>query len=102
MRPEKPITEYDTVVHRLQKRQGETNGKQPGDPVLAVNRLLDVVRREGCMARKDSVPLRLVLGSDAMAIVRSQCQEVLRDLEHQTDIGQSTDFPGAEVVRQYK
>lgn len=85
--------EYSAILDRHQSRLEKTNGKQPGDPVQAVERILDVVRHEGYMAGKKDMPLRIVLGSDAMDVVRSQCQGMLNDLQEERYLGESTDFP---------
>ncbi|KAJ5668453.1 uncharacterized protein N7477_007023 [Penicillium maclennaniae] len=92
--------EYTAILDRHQSRLEKTNGKQPGDPVQAVERIFDVVRHEGYMAGKKSMPLRIVLGSDAMDIVRGQCQGMLNDLQEERYLGESTDFPipGEEVA----
>ncbi|KAL2834557.1 hypothetical protein BJY01DRAFT_224307 [Aspergillus pseudoustus] len=99
-RSDPPIDAYNTFVDILSRRQEETNGKQPGDPVLAVERILDVVRRERSMAGKE-IGLRIVLGSDAQKIIRDQCLETLRDLDQFSELSQSTDFPDAGRVDAY-
>ncbi|CEL10325.1 hypothetical protein ASPCAL13446 [Aspergillus calidoustus] len=94
------IDGYNPVIETLTRRQEETNGKQPGDPVRAVERILDVVRREGSVAGKE-VGLRIVLGSDAQYIIRDQCLNTLRDLDQFEEFSRSTDFPGAGGVDAY-
>ncbi|PLB50103.1 NAD(P)-binding protein [Aspergillus steynii IBT 23096] len=97
-----PVPEYDSLVGALASRQEETHGKQPGDPVVAVERILDVVRREGRFFGTGEVPLRVVLGSDALGIVRGQCLEMLGELDAMEEVVRSTDFEGAKEVQEYK
>lgn len=94
------ISDYDTAVEGFQARLERTNDKQPGDPVQAVERIMDAVCRTGHFAGQQSVPFRIVLGSDALEIIRDQCQGMLRDLEGQEGLARSTDFPrGGEIER---
>jgi hypothetical protein len=96
------ISDYDGAVEAFQTRLEETNGKQPGDPVQAVERVVDAVCRTGHFAGYENIPLRIVLGSDAIEIIRDQCQGMLRDLEGQRELARSTDFPGGGEVERYK
>lgn len=93
---------HDSILNALQSRQEQTDAKQPGDPQQAVERVPDMVRREGWMAGTKKIPLRLVFGSEAMAIVRNQCLETLNDPKEQEDLARSTDFAGAGAVEEYK
>ena len=88
-----PIAEYDALIESYQRRLERADGSQPGDPAQAVGRILDAVCRRGYFAEREA-PLRIVLGSDALDVVRSQCNETLRDLERQEKMARSTDFPG--------
>ena len=47
-------------------------GNEPGDPEKAVGRMLDVVKGEG-MARGRSMPPRLPLGKDGLAVLKNNC-----------------------------
>lgn len=96
------IRDYDDAVEMFQNRLEETNGKQPGDPLQAVERILDVVRREGYFEDQMEIPLRIVLGSDAVDIVRDECQKMLGDLERQEQLARSTDYPGPAELQKYQ
>ncbi|KAI9372226.1 hypothetical protein BJX61DRAFT_553082 [Aspergillus egyptiacus] len=96
------IRDYDAVVAGLTNRQAETNGKQPGDPSQAVERILDVVRGEGWTPDGQRISLRVVLGSDAAHIIRNQCLETLRQMDDLDGLTRSTDFPNAGEVKEYK
>ena len=88
----KPIPEYYAIYEALQYRLVQADGNQPGDPVQAVERIVDVVRYEGYMAGRQKMPLRIVFGSDVMGTIRGQCQEILDAVAEQEEHGKSTDF----------
>lgn len=67
------------------------NGNQPGDPLKAVERIIDVVRGEGTAAGKD-FPKRLPLGSDALAVIKKKCLETLRICDEWEAVITSTDL----------
>lgn len=67
------------------------NGKEPGDPKKAVERMIDVVRGEGMAVGKE-MPFRLPLGSDGMGVVREKCLGMLKVCEEWQGLIQSTDF----------
>ncbi|KAJ5518226.1 Glucose/ribitol dehydrogenase [Penicillium expansum] len=96
------IRDYDTVIDAFQTRLEHTNGKQPGDPAQAVERIMDLVYRRGHFAGQQELPLRIVLGSDAVALVRDQCEQMLSDLKKQEQFGSSTDYPTTDGVEKYE
>lgn len=96
------VHRYDEPIKALTDRQTETNGKQPGDPNQAVERVLDVVRREGSVADAKEIPLRVTLGRDASQVVRNQCLETLKEMDEFDGLTRSTDFPDAGSAREYK
>ena len=96
------ISEYDTVVENLAKRHEEPNGVQPGDPQQAVERILDVVREEGTMAGRNNVPMRMPLGSDAVAIIRGECLKTLSEVDEFQEFSCSTDFAEKNAVPVYQ
>ncbi|KAJ5823882.1 Glucose/ribitol dehydrogenase [Penicillium robsamsonii] len=96
------IRDYDAAVYAFKNRLEQTNGKQPGDPTQAVERIMDLVYRRGHFAGQEELPLRIVLGSDAVAIVRGECQQMLNDLKKQEEYGRSTDYQGTAGVGKYE
>ncbi|KSB91896.1 oxidoreductase [Caulobacter vibrioides] len=78
--------EYDAVVGATARRQAAYDGNQPGDPARAAQAIL-------ALAAMDEPPLRLALGSDAVAIIRATDERRLADLERWRDLSVSTDFP---------
>ncbi len=67
------------------------NGQEPGDPMKAVERMIDVVRGEGMAAGRE-MPFRLPLGTDGMGVVREKCEGMLRVCEEWEGLIRSTDF----------
>ncbi|KAJ5360459.1 Glucose/ribitol dehydrogenase [Penicillium concentricum] len=96
------IRDYDTAIDAFQSRLEQTNGKQPGDPTQAVERIMDLVYRRGHFAGQEELPLRIVLGSDAVGIVRDECQRMLDDLKKQEQFGRSTDYLDTAEVEKYE
>jgi hypothetical protein len=95
------ISDYDQVSEVMASRQQETDGRQPGDPELAVERILDMVKRQGTMEGKTKLPLRMALGSDAVNVMRTKCLETLRILEEYESFSGSTDFPNNAEIPEY-
>lgn len=77
--------EYDAVVGAAARMQARYDGKQPGDPRRAAQVLLEV-------AAMDEPPLRLPLGSDAIAAISAADQGRLAELERWGRLSASTDF----------
>jgi len=78
--------EYDAVVGNAARMQREYDGRQPGDPARAAKAILTV-------AGMQSPPLRLALGSDAVAAIE-RVEHARRDeLARWRELSVSTDFP---------
>ncbi|KAL4877882.1 hypothetical protein BJY04DRAFT_209612 [Aspergillus karnatakaensis] len=77
--PSSSIPEYDAVVQPVFEPFRAVAGKQRGDPVKAVNRIIDVVKGEG-EAEGREWPGELVLGEDAVGAVRGKCEQTLKQL----------------------
>lgn len=69
-------------------------GKQPGDPVKAVSRILDVIQGSGLGENKTHL-LRLPLGSDCFARIQEKLDAVRQNLEDMKEIALSTDVDSA-------
>jgi NAD(P)-dependent dehydrogenase (short-subunit alcohol dehydrogenase family) len=77
--------EYEAVVAQAARVQRELNGRQPGDPSRAAQVILEV-------AAMDRPPLRLPLGSDAVAAIEQADRTKLEELEHWRTLSVSTDY----------
>ncbi|KAL4868971.1 hypothetical protein BDV12DRAFT_90187 [Aspergillus spectabilis] len=101
LRPENPgntfysassrIPEYNEIVQPVFEPFRAVAGKQRGDPEKAVKRIVDVVKGEG-EARGREWPGELILGGDAVSVVRGKCEGMLKALEEWEGFVSSTDF----------
>lgn len=81
-----PIPAYDgTPAHAFQAMLNPENGLAPGDPEKMAARIIESARRR-------DVPLRVVLGSQALACTIDTLEKRLADFRTQTDVARSTDF----------
>ncbi|KIA75646.1 short chain oxidoreductase [Aspergillus ustus] len=64
-------------------------GKQPGDPVKGVQRILDVIQLQGMGEGKGHL-LRLPLGTDCLPRMLKKVDDLKRDLEEMREIALST------------
>ncbi|MDT8759210.1 oxidoreductase [Sphingomonas psychrotolerans] len=78
--------EYDAVVGDAARMQAAYHGRQPGDPRRGAQAILAVVAA-------DAPPLRLPLGSDAVAAIERSDRARLDELERWRPLSISTDFP---------
>lgn len=65
------IEDYDPVRNAVAQFVEQMNGNQPGDPMKAVNVMIDVVKGEG-VAEGRTVPERLPIGSDCLEVMRKK------------------------------
>ena len=66
-------------------------GKQRGDPVKMVMRVIDVVKGTG-FAEGRSMPETLPMGNDAVRAIRQKCERTLRNLQYWEDMSCGTDY----------
>jgi len=78
--------EYDAVVGNAARMQAAYHGKQPGDPRRGAQAILAIVASE-------APPLRLPLGSDAVAAIERSDRARLDELARWRTLSVSTDFP---------
>jgi NAD(P)-dependent dehydrogenase (short-subunit alcohol dehydrogenase family) len=78
-----PMPEYAETVGPTREYVASNDGQQPGDPrkaAAAIARALDA----------DEVPLRLVLGADAIGNIRSRLERVGGELSRWEEVGRDT------------
>ncbi|KAG2065634.1 NAD(P)-binding protein [Suillus decipiens] len=80
-----PIPDYDETRAETLVKYEAIPGKQPGDPMKAMNLVVDVVRGEGVAVGREW-PLYLVLGEDAERDVRNKCMMMLKHLDEWQDV----------------
>jgi NADP-dependent 3-hydroxy acid dehydrogenase YdfG len=76
----------DTPAHAFLKMLDPKSGLAPGDPARMAERMIESVDI-------DPAPLRMVLGSQALASTLEVLRKRLADFEKQTELAASTDFP---------
>ncbi|SNT64955.1 short chain dehydrogenase, partial [Streptosporangium subroseum] len=84
---------YDQTVGAMYRFLATYADSQPGDPVRIAKIIIDV-------ADTDDPPLRLLLGSDAIAIAEEASKARAAEDEKWADVSRSADFPdGAQEMR---
>ncbi len=78
------LHEYDALFDPIRERRQQVSGKQLGDPRKAARAMLDVVDCE-------VPPAHLLLGSDALNLVREKYLAALEDLARWERLTRSTD-----------
>lgn len=86
-----PIPDYEEQRADSLSTYNVIDGKQPGDPVKAMNAVVDVVRGEGVAAGREW-PLYLVLGNDAERDIRVKCARMIQHLEEWSDVVRGVDL----------
>jgi NAD(P)-dependent dehydrogenase (short-subunit alcohol dehydrogenase family) len=85
------IADYDGTTARQYMEQLDTfDNKQPGDIAKGCSVIIDVLTQTGATAGRP-IPLRLVLGADANAMVGDKCKSTLSLLDEWKDVTTSTD-----------
>ena len=79
----------DNPAHSFVKMLDPKNGLAPGDPARMAARIIE-------SADVEPAPLRIVLGSQALASTLTTLRKRITAFEAQTDLAASTDFPPGE------
>jgi NADP-dependent 3-hydroxy acid dehydrogenase YdfG len=79
------ISDYKETAGKRRKENDHTNGTEPGDPQKAAQAIIKVEESE-------KVPFRLLLGTDAINIIRPELEAQLKELEDWKAISLSTDY----------
>jgi NAD(P)-dependent dehydrogenase (short-subunit alcohol dehydrogenase family) len=90
MRPQQRIDAYRPVIEPIEAYLYGGDGKQPGDPSKAAEAMIRIVEHP-------DPPLRLILGEDALDLAQKKLVAVQQDIAEWKDVGQSTNFEGAET-----
>jgi NAD(P)-dependent dehydrogenase (short-subunit alcohol dehydrogenase family) len=77
---------YDQTVGAMYRFLATCVGSQPGDPVRIAKIIIDI-------AGTDDPPLRLLLGSDAIAIAEGAFKARAAEDEKWAEVGRTADFP---------
>ncbi|KAG7108041.1 Oxidoreductase calM like protein [Verticillium longisporum] len=94
---------YAPVKADMARIHAATAGTQPGNPVLAAEKIVELAtwnHHSGKVIR-GKLPLRIPLGSDAVQVMRMKCESTLKDLDQWEVFAQSTDFEDKPAVPAY-
>jgi len=83
-RTARTIPDYDALFDPIRKAREEKNGKQQGDPVKAAHSMLAAIESE-------KPPAHLLLGSDALALVRGKLSTLAAEIDAWEAVSRSTD-----------
>ncbi|MDQ7249376.1 oxidoreductase [Dongia sedimenti] len=84
IRKERSIADYDAVFDPVRKRRQEMSGKQVGDPKKAAEAMLTLIEA-------DNPPMHLLLGSDALKLVREKLDFLKSEIDAWEKLTLSTD-----------
>ena len=83
---EHPIEDYQATAGKVRLAVRESSGKQPGDPVRAVQAIVAAVA-------SDKPPQHLLLGNDAFEGAMAKLEELRRDFTAGEAVARGADFP---------
>lgn len=88
-----PISEtyQDTAVGEMMRYFGQWEGKQPGDPTKAAQRMFEVITGTGMGQGKEKY-LRLPLGPDCIDRARAQQEKLKENIDVMADLAATTSF----------
>src|SRR5277367_1503665 len=84
VRSGRTIVDYDSVFDPIRKAREEKSGHQAGDPIKAAEVLLKLLATE-------NPPVHLLLGSDALKLVRAKLDAMRASLASHEELTRSTD-----------
>ncbi len=84
VRTARSLNDYDALFDPIRQRRQHTSGKQLGDPGKAAKAMLQVIE-------SDAPPAHLLLGSDALALVREKLAHLHDDMSRWEHVTRSTD-----------
>ena len=82
---QKQIEDYADTAWKTRKENIVDNQDQPGDPDNAGEVIYETMKKE-------KLPKRLLLGSDAVKIVSAEMKERLQEIEDWSDVSKQTDY----------
>ncbi|WP_338464642.1 oxidoreductase [Franconibacter daqui] len=84
VRSTRSIPDYDALFDPIRQARKEKSGKQPGDPVKAARAMLALIESQ-------SPPTHLLLGSDALELVRQKLAALSKEIDQWEKLTRSTD-----------
>ncbi|WP_409076406.1 oxidoreductase (plasmid) [Pantoea sp. C3] len=84
VRSARSIPDYDVLFDPIRRAREEKSGKQLGNPVKAAHAMLALIESQ-------SPPVHLLLGSDALSLVRQKLTALNNEIEQWEQLTRSTD-----------
>jgi NAD(P)-dependent dehydrogenase (short-subunit alcohol dehydrogenase family) len=84
VRSQRSIADYDQLFDPIRATRAERSGKQPGDPARAAQAIL-------ALTKMAEPPAHLLLGSDALGLVRGKLAQMESDISAREALTRSTD-----------
>lgn len=91
VRSERSIADYDSLFDPIRKAREGKSGRQAGDPAKAAQALLQIVDAA-------HPPVHLLLGSDALKLVRDKLDALGAEISDWANLTRSTDFVEASAA----
>jgi len=91
IRSDRSISDYDALFAPIRRAREQKSGRQVGDPAKAAKVLLDLVEAE-------DPPVHLILGVEALQLVRDRTAHFLAELDAWEEVSRSTEFGNVENV----
>jgi len=85
VRTARSIAAYDTLFDPIRQAREEKNGKQLGDPAKAARAILKLIGTE-------NPPAHLLLGTDALTLVREKLKRYAAEIDAWEEVTRSTDY----------
>ncbi|WP_144150525.1 oxidoreductase [Paraburkholderia sp. BCC1885] len=85
VRAGRSIADYDALFDPIREAREAKSGKQAGDPAKAAQALLKIVEAQ-------DPPVHLLLGNDALALVKGKLAALGEEIDAWKDVTRSTDF----------
>ncbi len=85
VRSDRSIADYDALFDPVRRAREDKSGRQNGDPAKAAQVLLQLVAME-------KPPVHLLLGTDALKLVRAKLDALGAEIAAWEDVTRSTDF----------
>jgi len=84
-RSDRSIADYDALFDPIRQAREEKSGRQLGDPAKAARALLQIVA-------SDNPPVHLLLGRDALSLVKQKLATLQEEIAQWESVSNSTDF----------
>jgi NAD(P)-dependent dehydrogenase (short-subunit alcohol dehydrogenase family) len=92
VRSGRSIPDYDSLFTPIRQAREHNSGRQSGDPARAASVLLDLVEAE-------NPPVHLILGADALRLVRDRTAAFLAELDAWETVSLSTEYGEVEALQ---